>query len=233
MAYMRMAKVLLAMHILEKAGVSLIHKSIFDYGFGAGTFFRYCPASAHIAGVEMDPENVSDAQENLKARGFASLRLESISISDWEAHPLLQQQYDLFLCSHVLEHLPDPVAFLRRIRTCIKPGGFLVGLLPINERYANPHHIHACDQATIQQWAAQSGMTICSYLESDPWLYRAQFLFVSDTGARHAIAQAVSLALGIPATLCGHRMWMALSRQCERITGWKPTQAAFIARCDS
>src|SRR5438105_4257037 len=58
-AYMRMSKVLLALHLCEGAGLSLENKSIFDYGFGAGTFFRYCPPSSRLFGVEMDPENVA------------------------------------------------------------------------------------------------------------------------------------------------------------------------------
>ena len=42
-AYMRMGKVLFALHILRATGKRLTQKDIFDYGFGAGTFYRYCP----------------------------------------------------------------------------------------------------------------------------------------------------------------------------------------------
>jgi hypothetical protein len=37
--------VLLTQYVLNKEGISLKEKTFFDYGFGAGTFFRYCPSS--------------------------------------------------------------------------------------------------------------------------------------------------------------------------------------------
>jgi len=230
MAYMRMAKVLLALAVLEKAGVSLDRKAIFDYGFGAGTFFLYCPTSARIAGVELDPVNVTDVQQQLQQRGFSDVRLQTIVIEQWEQHPFLREQYDIFLCSHVLEHLADPAAFLGRIRNCIKSDGVFVGLVPLNERCANPHHVQTCDQAKIQGWLEQAGLKTRCYVESDPWLYWLQRLFTNETGLRHKLAQVISLMLGIPATLVGHHIWEILSRGYARLTASKPTQAAFVAR---
>jgi 2-polyprenyl-3-methyl-5-hydroxy-6-metoxy-1,4-benzoquinol methylase len=230
MAYMRMAKVLLALEVLEKAGVDLDRKAIFDYGFGAGTFFLYCPDSARIAGVELDPVNVTDVQQRLQQRGFPNVRLQTIIIEQWEQHPLLREQYDVFLCSHVLEHLPDPVTFLRRIRNCIKSDGVFVGLVPLNERYANPHHVQTCDRAKIESWLEQAGLKTRCYLESDPWLYWWQSFYGGDPGVRQKLAQAISLMLGIPATLVGHRIWGTSSRVYARLTISKPTQAAFVAQ---
>src|SRR4051812_17117097 len=101
-AYMRMAKVLLTQHVLEKAGISLEKKMFFDYGFGAGTFFRYCPSSARLFGVEIDPVNVADVGQMLLKRGSKNACLEPIDVDRWEQHPLLQKKYDVVLCSHVL-----------------------------------------------------------------------------------------------------------------------------------
>ena len=230
MAYMRMAKVLLALEVLEKTGVGLDRKAIFDYGFGAGTFFLHCPTNARIAGVEIDPVNVTDVQQRMQQRGFADVRLQTIVIEQWEQHPLLREQYDIFLCSHVLEHLPDPVTFLRRIRNCIKSDGVFVGLVPLNERCANPHHVQACDRIKIQSWLGQAGLKTRCYLESDPWLFWLQPFFATETGLRHKLAQAISLMLGIPATLVGHHIWETSSRAYARLTISKPTQAAFVAQ---
>jgi len=230
MAYMRMAKVLLTLEILEKAGVGLDRKAIFDYGFGAGTFFRYCPTSARIAGVELDPVHVGDVQQKLQQRGFSSVRLQPIVIEQWEQHPLLQEQYDIFLCSHVLEHLPDPATFLCRIRNCIKSDGVFVGLVPLNERRLNLHHVQICDRAKIEGWLGQAGLKMRCYLESDPWLFWLQPFLAHDTGLRHILAQVFSLMLGVPATLLGHRVWQTLSPRWARLTGSKPTQAAFVAQ---
>jgi len=229
MAYMRMAKVLMTLHVLARAGVWLEGKSLFDYGFGAGTFFRYCPTTARLAGVEMDVVNVAAVSAGLRRRGFPNARLGVIQIEQWEQHPLLQEAYDIFLCSHVLEHLPEPVAFLRRVRSSVKRDGVFVGLVPLNERRPNPHHDQICTQATIRGWLEQSGLTLRCYLEGDPYGYWIQPLFTSDTGLRHRLAQVASLALGIPFTLAGHRVWAGLAPAFAGLTCAKPTQAAFVA----
>ena len=105
LADMRMAKVLLEREALHRAAVDLADKRIFDYGFGAGTFFRYCPTTASLFGVEIDAQNVAEVRHMLSRRGFRQVQLESIVIEEWDRHPLLRRQYDVMICSHVLEDL--------------------------------------------------------------------------------------------------------------------------------
>src|SRR5262245_26799036 len=100
MAYLRMSKVLLALHVLELMRFDLASRSIFDYGFGAGTFFRYCPTSARLYGVETDHENVSATRGMLERRGHQNPTLATIEVDRWSVHPLLDRRYDLVLCSH-------------------------------------------------------------------------------------------------------------------------------------
>ena len=227
-AYMRMAKVLLALHLCEKAGVSLDGRDIFDYGFGAGTFFRYCPRGSRLFGVEMDAENVESVRAMLRERGFAEPDLRTIEIERWETHPLLERKYDVILCSHVLEHLPDPAAFLKTLRESLNDDGVFLGLVPINERLIDPHHVQRLDRAKIEAFAQAAGMRVATYLESDPWLYWLQPLFSHESAAMHKLAQLVSISFGIPATLLGHRAWFALGKAFALFTGSKPTQAAFV-----
>jgi len=59
LSYMRMGKVLLALRVIDRVSLELEDSDIFDYGFGVGAFFRYCPSSARLYGVELDPENVA------------------------------------------------------------------------------------------------------------------------------------------------------------------------------
>ena len=40
-------------------------------------------------------------------------------------------QYDLVICSHVLEHVPDDIAALKEIRRVLKPGGKAILMVPI------------------------------------------------------------------------------------------------------
>ena len=229
-SYMRVCKVLLALRILRRAGHSSENKNFFDYGFGAGTFFRYCPTSAHLSGVEQDPAVCQEASDMLARRGFGNVELQPIEIEHWKEHPLLQRSYDIFLCSHVLEHLPDPVDFLKTVRRCVTLDGVFVGLVPINERVENPHHLQKVDRAVVEKWASDAGYEVSCYEENDPFLYWAQPLYTVTSGWKHKLAQAISLDLGLSATLFGERLWFAWGKVFGKLTFSKPTQAAFLLR---
>lgn len=227
-SYMRMSKVLLALRLCEMAEIRLEGKDVFDYGFGAGTFFRYCPSSSRLFGVELDPENVSAVQTMLNRRGHTNTVLRLIDIDHWSKHPLLTLQYDVILCSHVLEHLPDPVNFLKIARRCLKDAGAFVGLVPINERKVDLHHLQVVNEETIRGWARDAGFSVQTYLEADPWLYWCQPMLASNTNRMRLITQAICLGIGIPATLLGPRLWSQLSRLYAALTASRPTQAGFV-----
>jgi len=228
MAYMRMSKVLLALDVLDLAGVDLAGKKIFDYGFGAGTFFRYCPQNSALSGVEMDGHNVAEVSAMLRKKGFAELDLQSVDIATWEAHPLLSEQFDVIVCSHVLEHLEDPEGFLRVIKRCLAPGGYFLGLVPVNERADNPHHVQKPVEALVRKWSNEAGLAVSPYVEADEILYPFQPLFAHDTGWQHKLAQVASIGLGIPATFAGPKRWWRFSRFLGGVFAWKPCQAAFL-----
>jgi SAM-dependent methyltransferase len=229
-SYMRMCKVLLALRVLRKASVELGCSDIFDYGFGAGTFFRYCPGKARLFGVEQDPVVCREVTQMLTGRGHSHVDLQPIEIERWKDQPLLKKPYDVFLCSHVLEHLPQPVEFLKAVRPCVKPDGVFVGLVPINERASNPHHLQVVDRSVVEKWATDSGYEVSYYEENDPFLYWAQPLYTVTSGWKHKLAQATSLDLGLSATLFGERLWFAWGKVFGKLTLSKPTQAAFLLR---
>ena len=227
LAYMRMSKVLLTLDLCHRAGIALSGKDIFDYGFGAGTFFRHCPRDSQLFGVEMDAENVAAVRAMLAERGQTA-DLQTIDIAHWSEHPLLARKYDVILCSHVLEHLPEPAAFLTRLRECLHPGGAFIGLVPINERIMDPHHVQRLDEAKIRAIAATAGLRVTAYLEADPWLYWLQPIWTSETGLRHKVAQILSFGIGLIASTLGPRLWDAAGRVYRPLTGSRFTQAAFV-----
>jgi 2-polyprenyl-3-methyl-5-hydroxy-6-metoxy-1,4-benzoquinol methylase len=227
---MRMGKVLLALHLCQKEGITLDDRDILDYGFGAGTFYRYCTPRSRLFGVEMDPENVAAVGEMLRARGFPEPDLQTIEIEHWQSHPLLARTYDFILCSHVLEHLPDPAGFLRRMRDCMNPSSAFMGLVPVNERRMDPHHVQVVNREKVEAWAREAGLQVQSYIEGDPWMYWVQPVFASNKGINRLLAQAVSLGFGVPATILGPRLWPAFGRIFAGLTASLPSQAAFVLR---
>jgi SAM-dependent methyltransferase len=155
--------------------------------------------------------------------------LQKIHIEQWKDHPLLQNQYDLFLCSHVLEHLPDPPGFLNTVRRCLKADGIFLGLVPVNERAVNPHHLHAVDRSVVEGWARNSGYELTYYEENDPFLYWIQPLYALDYGWRRYLGQGVRLICGIPSRILGERVWYGALAPLVALFS-KPTQAVFILR---
>lgn len=229
LSYMRLSKVLLALRALRCNSITLKSQSVFDYGFGAGTFFLFCPRDCQLSGVEQDSVVCEEVTQMLFDRGYRQVELREIDIGQWAENPLLQKEYDLFLCSHVLEHLPDPPAFLRAVKRCLKPTGIFLGLVPLNERAANPHHLHKSDRSVVEGWARDSGYELAYYEENDPFLYWIQPLYASEVGWRRYAGQIIRLVVGIPSRICGERIWYGL---LARLTLWvcKPTQAVFILR---
>lgn len=227
LAYMRMSKVLLTLELCRRAGLDLAGRDLFDYGFGAGTFFRYCPRDARLFGVEMDAENVDAVRAMLAARGQHA-QLQTIDIARWTEHPLLARQYDYILCSHVLEHLSDPAGFVRRVAECLRPGGAFIGLVPIHERVMEPRHVQRLDEGKIRALGAAAGLRTTAYLEADPWLYWLQPIWTCETGWRHRLARALSFGIGLVATPLGPRLWDAAGRVFRPLTGSQFTQAAFV-----
>ena len=58
---------------------------------------------------------------------------------DLEALPFADAAFDVFLCSHVLEHVDDDRAALAELRRVLRPGGTAVVLVPVDEGRATTY----------------------------------------------------------------------------------------------
>jgi 2-polyprenyl-3-methyl-5-hydroxy-6-metoxy-1,4-benzoquinol methylase len=210
MAYLRMSKVFILLEALRRQKIDLEGKRIFDYAFGAGTFFRYCPKSASLSGVEIDDVNVQEVRESLSSPGFPKLDLQPISLENWKEHPLLQQQHDVIICSHVLEHLEEPSDLLCALAGALAPDGIILAVLPINELRSNPHHLQVPDEKIIRGWVSASGLEVSAYFEADHIGWPVQPIIASDRGLSHLLARILSLALGVPLSIAGLDGWRGI-----------------------
>ena len=134
------------------------------------------------------------------------------------------------MCSHVLEHVPDPPRVLARLLECLEPGGHFVGLLPINERKRNAHHESVVDRSTIETWCRAAGGQIAFYLETDPWSDRVQPLFADAPPRYPRLNRAISLTLGLSAAALGPAHWSSAGSVFARLTRSNPTQAVFAIK---
>jgi SAM-dependent methyltransferase len=230
LAYMRLSKVLAALYAIEKQGLSLLDESILDYGFGAGTFFRYCPKECALFGVELDAVNMEAVKRALGRMGYRQVDLRVISEKEWQDHELLTRQYDLIVASHVLEHMEEPALLMNRLLSCLTPQGCLLAVVPINEVVPHESHVSVIERQVIEDWAQAVNATIMDYRELDRFTYCARPILHKTSRVGRLFAQGVSLGLGIPAALLGARRWFILDALFGRATGAKPAQAVFLMR---
>jgi len=74
-----------------------------------------------VAGIEVDP----------KAAHIASSKFGiHVHVGDIATAPFNAKSFDVVTMSHVIEHVPEPVGFLREARRLLKPGGKIVIVTP-------------------------------------------------------------------------------------------------------
>ncbi len=229
-SYIRVGKTHAARLLLKRNGIALTKRSVFDYGFGPGSFFLICGRDCSLAGLELDGENVAAVRKLLAERGYERVDLDAIEADRLSEHPLLERSYDLVVLSHVLEHLDEPEPLLRRLADCLAADGAVLGLLPLNEITRDEDHKRACDRDTVDRWAAQAGCEIADYVELDHFFYWVLPVVQAKSRIGRFAAQGLGLGAGLAASLFSPEFWFRMGSWFGSLTRSKPTQAVFLLR---
>ncbi len=106
---------------------SISHQTVLDVGCGSGqllaTLQQRFP-QAELKGFEMSQANVAAAKARLGEA--ADIRLGNIL----GAVPFPPACADVVVVTEVVEHLKDPIAALRNVRSLVKPDGVLIITIP-------------------------------------------------------------------------------------------------------
>lgn len=132
----------------EYAARSAAGRVVVDAGCGEGYGTALlADTAALVVGVDRDPQAVAWAA----GKYGVSERLAFVA-ADADALPLAGGSAGLVCCFQVIEHLPDPVAFLREVRRVLAPGGALLLTTPnllVAGARPNPHHVQDFSPATL------------------------------------------------------------------------------------
>lgn len=139
--------------------------TLLDVGCGNGAFLhRMQGLGWNVTGVDPDPAAIAYAQQ----RG---LRVFAGQISDVPAGT----RYDAITANHVIEHVVDPVSFLKKCAEYLNPrGGQLIITTPnwrsVGRRWFQsywrglevPRHLVMFSPAALNQCVDQAGLQVCA-----------------------------------------------------------------------
>jgi 2-polyprenyl-3-methyl-5-hydroxy-6-metoxy-1,4-benzoquinol methylase len=145
--------------------------ALLDVGCGDGRLLdvirRFAPKSWQLAGIEI----AEGAAGRAASRGFEvkSGDFESLEVGDWE------ERFDIALMHHVIEHVRDPRAVLRKVSSLMAEGGVFSVETPdirgwdfslFRDRYWGgyhiPRHFYLFNAATLTRLLREEGFEILS-----------------------------------------------------------------------
>lgn len=126
---------------------------ILDIGCATGNFIAVNPHI--IEGIE----NNEDCYQIAKRRGFNVLKLDIAEAMD----QIISGKYEGVYAKHIIEHLADPLAFIRGIERILKPGGRAIILTPncpymLNRNFWDDYtHIRPLTKKSLAMLAYDAG----------------------------------------------------------------------------
>lgn len=98
------------------------YSRVLEVGCGEGAFVQLLSQPCETWGIELEPDR--------GARAATVMHKVLVGPYDAVQHELPLRYFDLVICNDVIEHLPDPEAFLTSIRARMTPGGHIVASIP-------------------------------------------------------------------------------------------------------
>ena len=137
---------------------------IFDVGCGDGQVLaRMSKLGWRGAGIDFDAAAVETGRQKFG---------QHLQVGDFQTAQLNERDFDAVTMSHVIEHVPDPIACLKKCRDLLKPGGQLVVTTPnirslghatFKENWRGlevPRHLHIFAPNLLGDCARAAGLAV-------------------------------------------------------------------------
>jgi SAM-dependent methyltransferase len=201
----RMRHEIIARLLCEDAGKGTIQ--LFDLGSGQGDLVQKLEPllpKAHFVGAELSESGVAISQGKVPAATFLVADIFQPppalnEFANWATHAV---------CSEVLEHVDDPVAFLKRARVYLAAGARLIVTVPGGPISAFDRHIghrQHFDRRKIRSMLEQAGYSVeQTYLSGFPFFNLYRLLVVAR--GRRLVQDAQAGSMGAPSGMARFAM---------------------------
>jgi SAM-dependent methyltransferase len=145
--------------------------ALLDVGCGDGAFLaRMRSRGWSVTGVDFDPAAAAAAKDRY------GLEVQVGTLE--EAFAGRRASFDVVTASHVIEHVPDPVGFLKQCRSLLRPGGRVVLKTPNASSYGArrygsawrglepPRHLHIFRAPALISCARKAGFAVSACFTS-------------------------------------------------------------------
>lgn len=149
--------------VVSALSVHCSHGEVLDVGCGTGDFVQFLHDQGFSAsGIEPSRDAVSKAQ----GRGLSAY---CTTLESWSTQPENVARYQAITLLNVLEHVPDPLEVLGRLRSMLAPGGILVFRVPndftalqaVAEQQVRRKHWWVSEPDHINYFRADSVAAVC------------------------------------------------------------------------
>ena len=131
-------------------------KKCIDIGAGSGAFLiKATQAGLSAIGLEYNKNLVAEGRKNA---------VSIFAMSAKEYKETTNQQFDIVTCFHVLEHVNDPVSFMKDILDLLKLDGILFIAVPFRDSLIcrNPNNVMDCPPHHVTRWAVPQMEYLCN-----------------------------------------------------------------------
>lgn len=145
-------------------------KTVLDVGCGRAWVARdLCPRGITVCSMDVSMTNPRRALEKYPFTNHCAL------VADAFALPFADQSLDVVIASEIIEHVPDPRAFVHELVRVLKPGGSLILSTPYKEKikyclciHCNRRtplhaHIHSFDERVLAGLTPSDAAVVCQW----------------------------------------------------------------------
>lgn len=141
---------------------------LLDAGCGTGNFLLAAQKAGYaVTGTELDPGAIRYIRSKLQISDVFPLTIAGFA----EAQPA--RKFSTVTFFEVLEHQADPVAFLRAVKSCLEPRGYVALSVPNRQRWLTasdvldypPNHFLRWSPLSLKNFLATQGFELVSVRE--------------------------------------------------------------------